>query len=253
MDSLKSHPINLSKAYGVYVDYTLEATPRAFYVGKGQQARVRSVRRNKHHTNISQKHGVRRVLVFETDDHVEAATKEVELIAFHKTYVYGEGHTFGANYTIGGEGAPGRKYKATPETRQKISDVQRGKKRGPWTSEQRIARVAGMRGKKHAIQDMDAFRKQRSEIQRQRMQDPELRKRTGDAQRGKPGHCLGRKCTNEERQVRSEALKRSWTRRREEAALRGESVTIRPQTPEQRKARSESLKAYWAKRRQEKE
>jgi len=84
------------------------------------------------------------------------------------------------------------------------------------------------------------------------MQDPEVRKRTGDASRGKPGACLGRKFTPEERAARSEALKIAWQHRREEAAARGEQVTIKPQTPEQRKAKSEALKAHWARKRQEK-
>lgn len=177
MSNPKSHPISLSKAYGVYVDYTLEASPRAFYVGKGQQARVKSVRRNRHHVNISEKYGVRRELVIETDDPVEAASKEIELIASLKTYVYAEGHVFGANYTSGGEGAPGRKYSPTSEALKRQSESQRGRKRGPWTPEQRAKRVAGMRGKKHVIKDVDAYRKRCSENQTRRMQDPELRKR----------------------------------------------------------------------------
>jgi len=159
MSNPKSHPIRLSKAYGVYVDWTLEDVSRAFYVGKGQQARVKSAKRNVHHARICEKYGIRRELVLETDDPSEAPTKEVELIAAHKTYVFGEGHVFGANYTVGGEGAPGRKYRPTPEARQRQSEAQRGKKRGPWTPEQRAARVAGMRGKKHVIKDMDAYRK----------------------------------------------------------------------------------------------
>ncbi len=249
---MKSHPIKLSKAYGVYVDYTLEATPRAFYVGKGQQARVKSVRRNRHHTNISKKYGIRRELVFETDDSTDAAAKEVELIATLKTYVYGDGYVFGANYTIGGEGAPGRKYKPTLETRKLIGDAQRGKKCGPWTPEQRAARIAGMRGKKHVIKDMDTYRKRCSENQKLRMQDPELRKRTGDSTRGKPGHARGKKYTPEQRADRSRQLKEAWARRREEAAQKGERVTIKPQTPEQRKIKSDALKAHWAKKRVEK-
>lgn len=213
---MKSHPLKLSKRYGVYADYTLEPMPRPFYFGKGQPARVKSVKRNQHHTNISVKYGVKRVILLETDDPVEAAAKEIELIANHKTYVYAEDYVFGANYTRGGEGAPGRKYKPTPETLRKQSEAQTGKKRGSWTPEQRAARTAGMRGKKHVIKDMDAYSKRCSENQRSRMQDPVKRKQAGDAMRGKPAPNRGRAYTPEQKKARSEQLTAYWARKRME-------------------------------------
>jgi len=210
------HQIKLIKLFGVYVDHTLEDVPRVFYVGKGLQARVQSVKRNNHHTNISLKYGIKRELVFETDVATEAAAKEIELIVFHKTYVYGDDYIFGANYTRGGEGALGRKYVPTPEALRKQSEAQRGKKRGPWTSEQREKRVAGMRGKKHVIKDPVAYGKRCSEQQRKRMQDPEIRKQMGDVQRGVSKKHKGRKYTPEQRLARSEQLKAYWARKHAE-------------------------------------
>jgi len=40
----------------VYVDWTLEDQPRAFYVGYGGKNRVARKTRNKHHTNIAKKY-----------------------------------------------------------------------------------------------------------------------------------------------------------------------------------------------------
>lgn len=211
---MKSHPIRLSKAYGVYVDWTVEDPPRAFYVGKGQQARVKSVKRNVHHTRISEKHGIRRELVLETDDPTEAAAREVELIASLKTYVHAADYVFGANHTAGDEGAPGRKYKPTSEALKRQSEAQRGKKRGQQSPDHRAAISASLTGKSRLIHDAAAFREKCSETQRRRMQDPELRKRTGDALRGKSSTNRGRKYTDEQRAARSRQLKEYWARKR---------------------------------------
>jgi hypothetical protein len=51
--------------FSVYVDYTCELIPRAFYVGKGNAARVVNTKRNLRHTNIAKKYGLHREIVMQ--------------------------------------------------------------------------------------------------------------------------------------------------------------------------------------------
>lgn len=46
--------------FHVYIDYTLETTPRPFYVGKGTEERVQFMHRNTVHSRIVAKYGVTR-------------------------------------------------------------------------------------------------------------------------------------------------------------------------------------------------
>lgn len=94
----------------VYEDWTLEEIHRCFYVGKGAAGRVKELRRNRHHTNITQKYGVNRKIVFSSSIEQLTLNFEVELIAKRKTYVYGDDYTLGANYTRGGEGVSGVRF-----------------------------------------------------------------------------------------------------------------------------------------------
>jgi hypothetical protein len=110
----------------VYVDYTTEEMPRPFYVGKGDVRRLKLTYRNRLHDNISKKHGVDRRVVLETENETEAFEHECSLIAEHRTYVYGEGYVFGANFTVGGEGCSGRQNSL--ETRVKMGLGRKGKK-----------------------------------------------------------------------------------------------------------------------------
>ncbi len=94
----------------VYEDWTLEIEPRCFYVGKGTERRVRLIKRNGVHTKIAKHFGLKRVVILRTDDEAEAIRLEVQKIAEHHTYVYGEGYKFGANFTVGGEGVSGKRH-----------------------------------------------------------------------------------------------------------------------------------------------
>lgn len=129
--------------YYVYVDWTTEETPRPFYVGKGDKRRVKLQYRNQLHENIKGKYGYERRVIFESEDEIAAFEKERELIAEHKTYVYGENYVFGANFTEGGEGCSGRKNSAetrelmglgrlgkthSAEARAKMSQIRKGRK-----------------------------------------------------------------------------------------------------------------------------
>lgn len=91
----------------VYVDWTTEETPRPFYVGKGNMARVAMLRRNIIHSRIAAKHGLRREIVLETHDEAAALVREQELIAELRTCVFAGLDCWGANLTMGGEGVAG--------------------------------------------------------------------------------------------------------------------------------------------------
>jgi len=98
--------ITLTHKYAIYVDYTCEPIPRAFYVGKGDQRRVNGMERNALHTHIVQKHGQNRSVVFENDDEQLTLLTEEEMIAQLKTYAHGGAGWWGANLTRGGETSP---------------------------------------------------------------------------------------------------------------------------------------------------
>lgn len=92
----------------VYVDWTDDPNSEiqlAFYVGKGNENRVRGTERNNHHKHIAAKHGMVREVIFETVVEQEAFAKEIEMIAEYHTFVDDpEYNGFGCNYTPGGEG-----------------------------------------------------------------------------------------------------------------------------------------------------
>lgn len=108
----------------VYEDWTLEPSPRCFYVGKGDASRVKTLKRNRHHTNITQKYGIRREIVFISS--IERATidREIELIAEHRTFVYNVNYIFGANYIKGEEDVSGARSEWSDQRRKDASQAQ---------------------------------------------------------------------------------------------------------------------------------
>jgi DNA endonuclease I-like protein len=102
----------------VYIDWTLEALPRPFYVGQGDRSRVMALKRNQLHADIVTQHGIRREIVTVTDV-VGANLEERRLIAELKTRHNVKGH-WGANKAGGGRGTHG--YRFTAEQRQHVRD-----------------------------------------------------------------------------------------------------------------------------------
>ena len=96
----------VNKRYFVYLDWTLEVVPRVFYVGKGIEARTLNLVRNQVHTNIAQKHGLRREVIMGTTDERFALLLEELLVEKHKTYMHGGEGWWGANLTLGGDNSP---------------------------------------------------------------------------------------------------------------------------------------------------
>lgn len=109
-----------------YIDYRLD-TGEPFYVGKGLMGRVRDKRldrRNKIHSSIVKKHGIRREIALGPVTNEEALSEEVRLISELKTHVT-QG---GANLTLGGEGFVGKVW--SDEEKQRVSKE--------WTEERRM-------------------------------------------------------------------------------------------------------------------
>jgi len=113
-------------SYHTYVDWTQEDPPRPFYVGKGNQRRVDDTSpRNAIHKRIAAKYGFRREVVLSTEVEQEAFEREVHLIEEYRTFAHGGAGWWGANLTLGGDGASG--YRHTEKHKQHISDALRGR------------------------------------------------------------------------------------------------------------------------------
>lgn len=108
--------VALDRTWYVYVDYTTESEPRAYYVGKGLIGRLRNQRRNKHHRFVSKSLGLSRVIVFMTSSESEAFDHEISLIKELNTYNSSFKMTLDdirCNKTLGGEGKYGAKHTDT--------------------------------------------------------------------------------------------------------------------------------------------
>jgi hypothetical protein len=101
----------MNRVFFIYLDWTLEVEPRCFYVGKGDEARVKKRERNEYWRAIAAKYGWRREKILGTIDEVYAYEQEIEWIAQMRTYEGAGDGCWGANLTIGGSGVmTGRKH-----------------------------------------------------------------------------------------------------------------------------------------------
>lgn len=161
------------KLYHVYEDWTLEETPRCFYVGKGDDGRVAKLKRqSKPHRDVVQTLGQRRVVVFTTED--ESLALERERAVIQERHVHPrdpEYNGIGCNRTLGGQGNSGRIV--SEETCRRISEAKKGKTPNKvWTQAERDATSARMsllhKGKTVSDEHRQALR--------QRMTDPDLKR-----------------------------------------------------------------------------
>lgn len=188
--------------FKVYVDWTTEEVPRAFYVGKGTDRRLRIISRNKLHAAIAAKHGFDRCVVFETDVEDEAHVKERELIAEHNTFVYGGG--WGANFTLGGEGTSGHpKPHCAGETHPMFGRRHTEESKRKNSESNKVAQAGeqnGMFGKHHS----EETRKKIGEKSRGRVDSPETRQKKSVAT---TRSNTGRKLSEETKRKIAEAHK----------------------------------------------
>lgn len=119
----------------VYVDRTAD-TGEQFYVGKGNVWRLHDNRRNKKHASVMKKHGIRRVIAFETTNEQLALFVEIQLIRELHTYVHDASAVLhAANFTLGGESTSGRVPSEASRAKSRASQI--GKKRKPHLPETR--------------------------------------------------------------------------------------------------------------------
>lgn len=160
------------KQWHVYEDWTLEETPRCFYVGKGDDDRASKLKRaSVQHTTIAQQLGQRRVVVMTSANETVVLNAERRVIAERHTYVNDPDYNgIGCNRTLGGQGNSGRIV--TEETRRKISASKRGKTPNKvWTQAERDATSTRMsklhKGKKLSEEHLSVLKA--------RMADPDIK------------------------------------------------------------------------------
>ncbi len=186
------------KVFFVYVDWTTEENPRPFYIGKGNAARVRTKKRNRHHTRLVNLYGMRREVVYATKDEQAAFEFEEQLIAEHRTFVH---DGWGANFSRGGEGPSG--YRQSPETRARHAEAQRGKHMLP--------EVREILSKKRHDLLITGWQPTFSEEARQRISEASIRREAEKKLKGwTPSH--------EARRRMSESGKRRWAAERASVA-----------------------------------
>lgn len=86
----------------VYVDWTTEEIPRAYYVGKGLRRRVGQRERSALHRRHVEAYGFRREVVAGPMLEKDAFLEEVKLVRLHGTFFYANRKKWGANLTPGG-------------------------------------------------------------------------------------------------------------------------------------------------------
>jgi hypothetical protein len=205
----------------VYVDYRKD-DGKPFYVGKGTGSRVKDLRRNHLHTNIKNKHGIIREVVFETHNEQESFEKEIQLIGELQTHIdHGNG---GANLTLGGEGGSG--YKHADEHREKRSELNKKMWEDPEFR-------AMMKEKMRLGREDPEYREKMRESSKKIWEDPERREKRSE---------LSKKLWEdpERREKLSESLKKLWEdpERREKLS---EAQKKRCEDPEVRKKMREIL------------
>jgi uncharacterized membrane-anchored protein YjiN (DUF445 family) len=168
------------KKFYVYVDYR-EDDGKPFYVGKGLEERVKIEKRNSLHTNIKNKHGIIREIVFESNNEQETLDKEVQLIQELQTHIdHGNG---GANFTLGGEGISG--YRFTEKQREKLYDNPAYRKMMS-ESKKKMWEDPEYREKMKKTKENPEYREKMSGSQKKLWEDPEHREKV--SQRIKDHH-----------------------------------------------------------------
>jgi hypothetical protein len=134
----------LTKKYCNYLDWTLEDVPRVFYVGEGTQKRANNGKRNRVHSGLVRRFGMRREIVEEFDSRTEALTRETERILFYGTFA--PVTEWGANLKLR-ETAP-TCVVPTLESNLKRSIALRGRPKQPFTDEHKRNIGVSSRGRK---------------------------------------------------------------------------------------------------------
>lgn len=138
--------MNPDRVLYVYLDWTLEDVPRCFYVGKGDDKRVRKRDRNEFWKRVAAKYGWRREIVLATKDPKFVENKEREWIVQMGTYHYDRSDGWGCNFTRGGDiGGAHFGHPHSEATKEILRTKLRGNKNclGTKASPERIMKTSG--------------------------------------------------------------------------------------------------------------
>lgn len=183
--SAESKPAK-DRVFFIYLDWTMEEVPRVFYVGKGNEGRVKTADRNKYWKSIAKKYGRRRELILTTSDESFAFEMEIHYIREMKTFAadWADGSGWGANFTRGGEGQSGRS--PTEEERRTRSIASTGRMH---TEETKKKISASNMGKKLTPEHCALI----SKNNRERVVSEETRKKMSASRSGPLNHQFGKK------------------------------------------------------------
>lgn len=95
----------MNDVFFVYIDWTLEESPRVFYVGKGKLKRVNTHAHNARWKEIASQYGYRREIILGTKHESYAFEQEIRFIASYGTFENSESGRWGANKHPGGKGS----------------------------------------------------------------------------------------------------------------------------------------------------
>jgi hypothetical protein len=153
------------------------------YVGKGNEGRTRNPERNGKHRHVRKTYGLRREVVFTSDDENDCFRREIELVAEHHTYVHDPlAADVACNFTKGGEGVSG--WHPSEETKRKTSETLKVHQR---TSEHCANISTGKRDK-----SVGRGRKQTPETVQKRIETMRQNKANHKSKKGKPMNRLDR-------------------------------------------------------------
>ena len=199
--------INENREFYVYEHIRLD-NMTCFYIGKGKGDRIDVLTRNKHHDNISNKHGHVAVIIKDNLTEEEAFELERDIIEYYVfTLGYGidikgyrniENNEFLTNMTFGGEGVSG--IKRSEEHKKKISEANKGRKR---SEETRKKISKGNKGKK---QSEEAKRKM-SEAKKGRKHSEESKQKISESLKGIKHPMYGKNFSEETKLKMSKAKK----------------------------------------------
>lgn len=230
----------------VYVDYR-EDDGKPFYVGKGNDDRIKDLNRNQLHERIKNKHGIIRKIDSEHVDENEAFKREIELIQELGTHVdFGKG---GSNFTLGGEGCVGISEESKEKIRNSVKSVWDNDEYKRKTSEsikksmQEIWNDSDLRNQLETkFSDLTKKAWENSEFREKQIEarkDEEYRKNISEKTKKiweDPEHKSSRKAS----------MKKAWENPELREALSNSKKKAYEDNPELKKEVSEKFKKLWA-------
>ena len=234
----------------VYADYR-QNTDEPFYVGKGTMKRVRDMKRNQLHENIAKTHGVIRKIIYECETNEIACELEIRTIKELNTF-HGD-NPRGANFTRGGEGAPGmdqtakrEKMKLLRATESEETKTKRREKLSQTMTPERRSEVGRIIAERwnNLTDDEKAKRAEKSSLNRRNETQESREKRLAKS---------AETFTNEKRLIHKKNISLAYqaktVQEKEEIAAKKSAAKLM-RSEEEKQAWAEKVRETWRKKRQ---